>query len=143
MTTLQHLFVYGTLKRAGGSTMHQLLARHAAFVGEGTCQGRLFRIDFYPGAVPSDNPKHQIRGEVYALPEPDLVLPRLDRYEECGAGFPEPTEYIRVQKEIRLKNGQNLPAWIYLYNLPTRGREEISSGNFAGGGKEGKGANGC
>lgn len=127
---LQHLFVYGTLRRDIGNRMYHLLARHGTFVGEGTYQGRLYRIDYYPGVVPSDDPNHQVKGEIYALPEPEFVLPQLDKYEECGPGFPEPTEYIREEKEVILNNGQKLIAWVYVYNHPIGDIEEITSGDF-------------
>ena len=110
--------------------MYHLLARHANFVGEGSFKGRLYRIDYYPGVVESDNSNYQVKGEVYFLPDPELVLPQLDKYEECGQGFQEPPEYIREEKKIILNNGQELIAWVYICNHPTEDLEEITSGDF-------------
>ncbi|MCJ7837635.1 MAG: gamma-glutamylcyclotransferase [Burkholderiales bacterium] len=110
--------------------MYQLLERHAHFAGEASYQGRLYRIDWYPGVIPSDDPKRRVKGEVYVLPQPELVLPQLDKYEECGPGFPAPTEYVREEKEVILNNGRKLIAWIYIYNRPVAGCEEIATGDF-------------
>ena len=73
------MFVYGgTLQRKVGSRMHRLLARHGDLIGDATYQGRLYRIGYYPGGVPSDDPVDVVRGEVYRLRNPNPVLRRLD-----------------------------------------------------------------
>jgi len=126
----QYLFVYGTLRKDVGSEMNQLLARYSSFAGEASYQGRLYRIDHYPGVTPSDNSVHQVKGEVYCLDEPELVLSQVDRYEECGPEFPEPTEYIREKQEVTLANGRKVIAWVYIYNRPVENFPLISSGDF-------------
>jgi gamma-glutamylcyclotransferase (GGCT)/AIG2-like uncharacterized protein YtfP len=126
----QYLFVYGTLRRDTDSEMYHLLARYATFVGDGAYQGRLYKIDSYPGVTPSENPADQVKGEVYQLREPDLVLTQLDKYEECGHGFPQPTEYVRERQEVHLNSGEKLAAWIYIYNRPTGNLPLLQSGDF-------------
>jgi hypothetical protein len=69
----QELFVYGTLRKGGANPMHDFLAREADFVGAATCCGLLYRVDFYPGLVPSGAPDDRVHGEVYrctARPSP-------------------------------------------------------------------------
>ena len=129
---LEYLFVYGTLRRETASEMYHLLARCAVFVGEATYQGRLYRIDDYPGTVPSDDPTQQVKGEVYSLHEPAKLLSTLDQYEGCDPMATEPTEYVRVKQEVVLGTGQKLPAWVYLYNRPAEGLPVIASGDFFG-----------
>jgi len=124
------LFVYGTLRRNTGHELQGLLAKRAEFISNATFQAKLYLIDGYPGAIPSVCPDDLVHGEVYHLPDPDLLLQRLDEYEECGLGFPEPTEYSRAVCEVWLTNGKGLPAWIYLYNWPTDKLEWIPSGKF-------------
>ena len=124
------LFVYGTLRRDSGNDMYHLLARHANLVGEATYQGKLYKIDYYPGVAPSKVTSDVVMGEVYHLCDPDLVLLQLDQYEECGAEFAEPTEYIRVLQDVRLQNGEMNSAWIYLYNQPLSSLDLIPSGDF-------------
>lgn len=128
--TLEYLFVYGTLRQGTETNMHRLLAQHSDFVGDATFQGRLYKIDYYPGAVSSVDPAHRVKGEVYALREPATVLPALDAYEECGPGSAEPTEYVRALQEVVLGNGHALMAWVYVYQHPTAGLTEIVSGDF-------------
>ena len=53
--TKAYLFVYGTLRRDTNSEMFQLLARQADFVGGANYQGKLYKIDDYPGVVASKN----------------------------------------------------------------------------------------
>ena len=124
------LFVYGTLRRDTGSEMCRLLARHADFVGEGTYRGRLYKVDYYPGVVPSDDPADRVRGEVYSLRDFRIALPQLDHYEGCGPGFREPTEYVRRQEEIVLAEGAACTAWVYVYNRPVGGLVWIRSGDL-------------
>ncbi|MFZ2406958.1 MAG: gamma-glutamylcyclotransferase family protein [Methylobacter sp.] len=124
------IFVYGTLGRGANSEMHQLLTKYAEFVDDASYQGRLYKIDYYPGAVPSDDPNDAVLGEVYQLHRADVALPLLDRYEEFGPDFPEPNEYIRRKQTVLFKNGRTVTAWVYVYNRPTEGLELIKSANF-------------
>lgn len=126
----QELFVYGTLRKGGANPMHDFLAREADFIGTATCRGRLYRVDFYPGAVPSTRPDDVVHGEVYRLRRPAFALAELDRYEACGAGFAPPTEYVREVATVRLCDGREVPVWIYLYNRPVADLELIPSGDF-------------
>lgn len=123
------LFVYGTLKR--NTAMHHLLAEHASLIGAACFRGRLYRIAHYPGVVASENPADVVHGELYALDNDSQVLTRLDRYEECGEGFAQPTEYIRSRRRIVLEDGREVDAWIYLYNWMVEESQRIASGIFA------------
>jgi gamma-glutamylcyclotransferase (GGCT)/AIG2-like uncharacterized protein YtfP len=114
-----YIFVYGTLRRDANSEMHHVLVQYAEFVSDATYRGKLYQIDYYPGAVPSDNPDDVVQGEVYLLHQADIVLSLLDRYEECGPDFPEPNEYNRRKQSVLLKDGRTITAWVYIYNHPT------------------------
>jgi len=128
--TVDHLFVYGTLRRDAKHEMYHLLARHAGFVGDGVFQGRLFDLGDYPGATPSDDPSDQVRGEVYALQDADRVLAALDVYEGCIPDKLSPTEFRREIVEITLDAGMKESAHIYLYNKGTDGLPCIVSGDY-------------
>ncbi|EGW21281.1 gamma-glutamylcyclotransferase family protein [Methylobacter tundripaludum] len=125
-----YIFVYGTLRRDTNSEMSHLLAKQAEFVDDATYQGRLFKVDYYPGAVSSNNPNDVVQGEVYLLHRTDVALPLLDQYEEFGPEFPEPNEYIRQKQSVSLKSGRFVTAWVYVYNHPTEGLELVESANF-------------
>lgn len=116
-----YIFVYGTLKRNANTEMSHLLAKHAEFIDAATYQGKLYRIDDYPGAIPSDDPNNKVPGEVFCLHQADSILSMLDRYEEFGPEFPEPNEYIRLKQTVLLDNGSNISAWVYVYNHPIEG----------------------
>jgi gamma-glutamylcyclotransferase (GGCT)/AIG2-like uncharacterized protein YtfP len=130
-----YLFVYGTLRknakrRAAGKRCYQLLQQHASLVGQGRLQAKLYLVDYYPGAVASNNPKWQVTGEVYQLKQPVLLLAELDQYEECGPGFASPTEYLRLKQQVTVENSEKISAWVYCYNHPTDGLQQIKSGDF-------------
>jgi gamma-glutamylcyclotransferase (GGCT)/AIG2-like uncharacterized protein YtfP len=124
----QLLFVYGTLQRHGGA--HYLLAGQATFLGPAWLQGRLYEVDGYPAAVLSDHPRDRIRGELYRMHQPEVLLARLDAYEEIGPQFPEPFEYRRVQVSVTDNHQTRLNAWTYLYNRDTARLSPLTSGHW-------------
>ncbi|MGZ8224554.1 MAG: gamma-glutamylcyclotransferase family protein [Methylobacter sp.] len=126
----EYIFVYGTLKRDTNSGMHHLLAKYAEFVDEATYCGKLYKVDDYPGAVPSNDPNAMVHGEVYLLHHADSVLPYLDQYEEYGPEFSQPNEYIRKKQEVFLRSGRGITVWVYIYNRSTEGLELIESADF-------------
>ena len=130
LNTNNYIFVYGTLRKETGSDMYRFLTEHADFVAKAVWQGILYEVDYYPGAVRSNNATDLVKGEVYALHEPETVLTQLDKYEECGSGFPEPAEYIRRQMEVILTDGSKCLAWVYIYNWSTENLKRIESGDF-------------
>lgn len=104
--------------------------KYAEFVDQASFRGKLFQIDYYPGAVPSDNFNDIIQGEVYLLNQAEVLLLLLDQYEEFGPGFVEPNEYLRQQQPVLLNNGRLITAWVYLYNHATEGLKLIQSANL-------------
>ncbi len=124
------LFVYGTLRRGSGSAAHDWLVRRAELLGQAWCQGRLYRIAHYPGLVLSEDTHDRVFGEVYRLHQPESTLAALDRYEECGPGFPEPTEYVRRELPVTLNSGEPLMAWVYQYNRTVSEDAWIPGGDF-------------
>lgn len=125
-----YLFVYGTLRRGLNSEMYHLLARYGKFAGDATSQGKLYMVDYYPGLVPSANPQDVVYGEVYKLSCPETVLSCLDDYEECGPKFSEPTKYVRRKQDVKLKTGEVMSSWVYIFERPTVGLQLIESGDF-------------
>jgi pyruvate carboxylase len=125
-----YLFVYGTLKRTYKHAMHERMRTFVSYVGEGTCQGELFRIDWYPGMVSSDDEADKVIGEVYEILEEKPLFKLLDKYEGYFANSESSSDYLR--RKVNVKHGsQTVQAWAYLYNLPTNDLEKITSGIFA------------
>src|SRR2546429_8836037 len=116
--------------RAFDHPMAQLLSRSADFLGAATCRGRLYLIKHYPGLVLSDDAADIVFGELYRLRDRDALLGEFDMYEAYGAGFPEPTEYVRRMLSVTHEDGAAGEAWTYVYNLAVTGLPQIASGKF-------------
>jgi gamma-glutamylcyclotransferase (GGCT)/AIG2-like uncharacterized protein YtfP len=110
-----HLFVYGSLMSTARHPMGDRLRAEARLIGPATIQGRLYRVSWYPGAAESADPEQQVHGEVYALNDPPTALAWLDAYEGITPATHTPSEYARVERPIRLSSGQEVAAWVYLY----------------------------
>lgn len=123
-----YLFVYGTLRKNAKRYWHHKLLKNAEFIAEASFQGKLYRVNNYPGAVPSTNLEERVYGEVYRLSEPRTVLTWLDKYECCAKD--KNAEYLRQKKDVYLNSGESIKAWIYLYNRPILGLPLIMSGCF-------------
>ena len=128
--TSDRLFVYGTLMRGYVHPMAKLLSANADFLGEASCRGRLYMVKHYPGLVLSDAANEIVHGELYRLREPEALLREFDMYEACGAGFPEPTEYLRRMLQVTHEDDAASEAWTYVYNWPVTGLPLIASGKF-------------
>ncbi|MGJ4884205.1 MULTISPECIES: gamma-glutamylcyclotransferase family protein [unclassified Bradyrhizobium] len=128
--TTDLLFVYGTLMRGFDHPMARLLSANADFVAEASCRGRLYRIQHYPGLVPSDDAADLVHGELFRLRQPEPMLREFDMYEACGEGFAAPTEYLRRCLAVTLADGAAREAWTYVYNWPVDEVARIASGRF-------------
>lgn len=126
-----HLFVYGTLRRALRRPEASLLDG-AEWLGEGTVTGRLLDLGAYPGLVSGSG---RVRGEVYRLSRPKLMLRRLDAYEGCRRRGLQPDEYRREMTRVRLDGGRTVRAWIYVYNRVASGRRLAVSDYACAGGR--------
>lgn len=110
--------------------MHQPIARYATLLGEGQLQGKLFRIDWYPGVVDSDSSLDLVTGEVYQMNKPDKLLPLLDEFELYDSENPDSSEYLRVVRPVKLVSGEYILCQLYLFNAPLENAEQIPSGVF-------------
>ena len=126
---VDHLFVYGTLRRSADGLTHRLLGA-AEFIGTGRYQGILYDLGNYPGAVASDDPDDIVYGEVYRLRDPASILAGLDEYEGCGETVSTPPEYERAVARILLASDAVIHAYLYLYRRPCGGLRRIVSGDY-------------
>jgi pyruvate carboxylase len=126
----EYLFVYGTLRRGGGSPFGKLLSEQAALVGLGVFQGTLYDLGQYPGVVPSSNPADAVIGEIYVLHNGSYVLVTLYKYEDYLPDQPEHSLYLRRLAPISTRENKTLQAWIYLYNGPMTGYKQITTGDY-------------
>lgn len=127
--TSEYIFVYGSLRRDFSSPAREVLDDYAEFISEATYQGSLYKIDWFPGVVPSDDKDDIVHGEVYKIIDREEVLSKLDQYEGCSLSDPKPHAFVR--KEVQVKsNGDDITAWIYLFDLPVDDMVQIRSGDY-------------
>ena len=104
------LFVYGTLRMGAGHPMYDWLTAHCRYLEMGSFQGRMFDVGEYPAVVADPSGQAWITGEIYTVLTPELLFPRLDRYEGCFKI--EPIEPIGA-------NGGDDPRSLYLREKAT------------------------
>lgn len=123
--------MYGTLRRAAEhkaiSNIHEAMRTYGVYVGTGTIRARLFKGDYFPGAILSASSEHRVVGELYAISEATTLLEILDEYEGC---FDTPPLFWRTQVPVTQPGGSVITAWVYLYNRSVEGLREILSGDF-------------
>jgi len=124
-----YLFTYGTLRLNQNHPMAGALAENAELVGMAILpKARLYRIDWYPALVETENEKDEVIGDLFKLNNPG-VLKKIDEYEGIGVGS-EPYEYRRVKQKVKTETTE-LDSWIYFYNIPIPENSEwIESGDF-------------
>ena len=111
------VFVYGTLMR--GFPLHRLIEGRAEYVGCGTTKARLLDLGSYPAAVPDLHAT--VVGELYRLRERGLW-----RVLDSAEG----PQYHREGVTIRMADGREVAAFIYLYVGPPDRGVRIPGGDY-------------
>lgn len=130
MGAVELIFVYGTLRKEVATNRRAVLVSHCEFYSHGYMQGNLYDLGGYPGALVSDDKADKVFGELHKIIEVDAVLPQLDEYEQCTDRFPKPHEYIRKKLPIRLTQGAEVTAWVYVFNHDISTLTKIESGDY-------------
>ncbi len=125
---LHYVFVYGTLRSACQTGAHKQYLRGADFISPAKIRGQLYMVDYYPGLVLSETENWAI-GEIYLL-EDEAQLHDLDVYEGCAKKSPQPHEYERRMTQVVLTSGEEIAAWVYVYQQETQHLPIINSGDF-------------
>lgn len=122
------LFIYGTLLD-NNNEYAIYLKNNSSLYSYGKIKGKLYDIGEYPGAILADEDNECIYGSVLEINDLENVLPVIDEYEGFGEDQAQPNEFIRVL--IQAETGAGLlDCWIYLYNLPITGLNQIKSGRY-------------
>ena len=129
----EYIFVYGSLRRDAKHDVFSRVKEHLQYVGHGYFSGILFDLGKYPGAIEADDGITKVRGEVYAVDDNrNEVFRLLDNYEGYIRGRSGKSLFIRKKTTIKLRNGQTISGWIYIYNRPNKVHKAktISSGDY-------------
>lgn len=132
MTAVQHLFVYGTLRRAARHPMHAEVMAHCDPVGPGSVPGRLYDLGPYPALLPPAAATERVRGELYAI-RPGAEVPLfavLDAYEGVNATGSGPPLYRREVVDAMADGGWRGPAWCYCYLGEVSESQRVPSGEY-------------
>lgn len=119
----EYLFVYGTLMRGIQSSMSAFLSQNATYMEEAEYPGFLFDLGRYPGFVPDPAAGETVKGQLFALPAPALVLATLDHYEGLYETVPE---YERNKLEFG-----PYEAWAYIFIGDPHSLVQIPKGQYA------------
>ena len=130
-----NLFVYGTLMSTAGHPKGTRLAREGRLIGPASLQGRLYRIKWYPGLVETGSVAERVHGELYQLADPLSSLAWLDAYEGLVPGGLHDNEYARIERPVRLDDGSEHTAWVYVYCGSTDPLSHIAGGRWLGAAK--------
>ena len=128
---VNHLFVYGSLRKGFHSPVYEYISRYFHFIGEGKVKGQLFDLGSYPGAVPVKSDSF-IMGELYQIKnesEFSWAIAQLDDYEGLDAEAGEESLYRRELADIFINN-EIVASWIYWYNGDVTGSPVIASGDL-------------
>ena len=117
-STLDHVFVYGTLME--GEQRWPQLRPWSSGAQPGSIRGGLHHLGAYPGLRLDE--EGVVHGELHRCGELSDALAVLDRIEGCDEGDPESGLYVRVPVEVHVESG-SVWAWTYAINqLPATAR---------------------
>lgn len=124
-----YLFVYGSLLKQANNIMSAYLSEKSEFEGEAFMRGKLFMVDYYPGAIYAPDSDQMVRGELFRLLHQESTFKVLDNYEEFIPEDEENSVFIRKIVPVE-KEREVLHCWVYVYNQDCRKCKPIPSGDF-------------
>lgn len=128
--SLRYLFVYGTLRPSLWPSALRPLLKTTICLGEASLPGRLYDLGPHPGAIPDSSSELLIQGEVLELPGEEGLLEALDKYEDFSPKDQEGSLFLRLQREVKLSNGQKCICWVYAYNRSPGSARLVSHGDY-------------
>jgi gamma-glutamylcyclotransferase (GGCT)/AIG2-like uncharacterized protein YtfP len=96
-------------------------AAHA--VGRGSVRGALYDFGKFPALVDTAN-GDRVPGTILLLRDA-AALAKLDAYESVAEGL-----YVRRRTAVRLDDGGEIEAWVYVYVRSVSGRRRIAAWPF-------------
>jgi gamma-glutamylcyclotransferase (GGCT)/AIG2-like uncharacterized protein YtfP len=126
---MSYLFLYGTLRKDAPHEMNKALGRSARLIGTGYIQAQLYDLGEYPGAIPSQNVRHKVFGQIFEIID-DTIFTRLDDYEGCAPHDQPPFEFRREKMKVHGSSSNIHYAWVYLYNRSVANSTLILTGDY-------------
>ncbi|OJV21301.1 MAG: hypothetical protein BGO21_10565 [Dyadobacter sp. 50-39] len=128
MEKLYNLFTYGTLMQGFDNPYARKLRLSSNYIGKGCFNGKLFRVEWYPGAHYVPDAPTYVHGEIYQLHSLE-ILNELDEYEDV---MEDEAAGLYVRKVVPVRCGQEvvMDCWAYLYNRPVSDLPLIADGYF-------------
>lgn len=127
---INHLFVYGSLRKGFQHTAYQYISKHFTFVAEAKVRGILFDLGEYPAGIPTLE-DYFIKGELYVLKESadfSWAIEQLDDYEGLYPVEGEQQLYTREVAKV-FHHDSCTQAWIYWYKNEITTDHIIPSGD--------------
>ena len=131
MREASYIFVYGSLMKGKENEMASFLLQHSEFIGNAYFRGKLYVVDWFPGAVKSSKSSNRVFGHVFKLYHEEFLFSVLDDYEGIGSTYRQPFLFKKERVPVFLENDIILNSWIYLYNRSVEYLKVIPSGKFS------------
>jgi gamma-glutamylcyclotransferase (GGCT)/AIG2-like uncharacterized protein YtfP len=120
---VNHIFVYGTLRRGAGAYEVFGLGDHTDFVSTTRLTGHaIYHLGGFPGIRESLD--DVVIGDLMKIKDTKL-LRSLDQYEGYRADDPDNSLYHRKMVLV-----DDIPSWVYVYNGRVKDTARISSGDW-------------
>lgn len=126
---MDHIFCYGTLRAGLAPPEIAPVAARLVLVAQARLHGRLFDLGEFPGAIIDPSCAETIVGEVFAIPDGE-ILRELDRYEEYDPAAPEQGLFVRRQFSVELEDGRELLCWVYACRRDPGDVPQIPEGDY-------------
>ena len=126
------IFVYGTLMDGFLQKVLPDVNDYIKKKKKARINSRLFDFGEYPGIKQTTVKTKLVHGQIYEL-HPDYVndvLVKLDDYEEYNPERKDKSLYIRRLTPVVTEDGTISKAWVYWYNKPLNGENEIQTGDY-------------
>ena len=115
--------------RGFGNPFSTKLCTASEFVGTGYFSGKMYRVDWYPGAIYDPESTSLVWGEIYQVFDFEKLITELDIYEDVLEDE-SASLYLRRQVPVQVDDGKQLTCWTYLYNQPTHRLPLVEDGRF-------------
>jgi gamma-glutamylcyclotransferase (GGCT)/AIG2-like uncharacterized protein YtfP len=132
MNVNSKIFVYGTLMDDLLKDVFPGINLYIRKKKNGKINARLFDLGEYPGARPTSISSKEVFGKIYEIDPQHLntILVTLDDYEEYNPGKKKASLYVRKIAPVTREDGTLSKAWVYWYNKPVSGKNEIVTGDY-------------